>query len=298
MNNEIKKAIDNIVWFIPNRKLRDSIRFLLSNLTYNDNKIKDNNIKDNNKVLCPICGWSGKEFLPFGVITRKNAQCPNCESLERHRLYYIYLLNKIDTNKNIKVCHFAPEKSISQLFQMFKNIEYISCDIRPEAAMQVQDITKTTFEDNTFDIIFCSRVLEHIEDDKKAMRELFRILKPNGFAILQVPLYQEHNGIKLETTYEDFSITSPEGRTIAFGQSDHVRKYEKNDYVKRLKDSGFNVVEDNFSLTLTDAVKNKYAIKDEIIFICNNRAEQSRAEQSRAEQSRAEQSRAEQSSNV
>ena len=287
MNNEITKAIDNIVWFIPNRKLRDSIRFLLSNLTYNDNKIKDNNIKDNNKVLCPICGWSGKEFLPFGVITRKNAQCPNCKSLERHRLYFLYLLTKIDTNKNIKVCHFAPEKSIGQLFQMFKNIEYISCDIRPGAAMQVQDITKTTFEDNTFDIIFCSHVLEHIEDDKKAMRELFRILKPNGFAILQVPLCQEHNGIKLETTYEDFSITSPEGRTIAFGQSDHVRKYEKNDYVKRLKDSGFNVVEDNFSLTLTDAVKNKYGIKDEIIFICNNRAEQSRAEQSRAEQSRA-----------
>ena len=275
MNDEIKKVIDNIVWYIPFKRLRDNIRILLLNLTY-DNTSKNNEPKNiENEVLCPICGWSGKEFLPFGVIPRNNALCPNCHSLERHRLYYLYLLNKIDTNKNLKVCHFAPEKSISKLFFMFKNIEYISCDIRPEAAMQVQDITKTTFEDNTFDIIFCSHVLEHIEDDKKAMRELLRILKPDGFALLQVPLYREHNGIKLETTYEDFSITSPEERTIAFGQDDHVRKYEKMDYLKRLNNAGFDVIEDNFCLALTDGTKRRFGIVNEIIFMC--KAKQSKA---------------------
>ena len=100
------------------------------------------------------------------------------------------------------------------------------------------------------------------------MKELKRILKPNGFAILQVPYFSQWNGKELTTTYEDFSITDPEEREKAFGQSDHVRVYERNDYVKRLTNVGFKVYEDNFYYTLSDKATKKYSILPEIIFYC------------------------------
>lgn len=265
MNEKIKNDIDNIVWWIPFKKLRNSIRNVLTlNLISNLDTYSNYN-----EVMCPICGWSGKRFLPFGVITRENALCPQCNSLERHRLYYFYLLNKINANKKLKVCHFAPENSIKNTFSIFKNIEYVSCDIVPGRAMCIQDITNITFDDNLFDIIFCSRVLEHIEDDIKAMKELRRILNPNGFAIIQVPLYNKNmHGEDLESTYENFLITSPEEREKEFGQSDHVRLYEKNDYIKRLSSSGFKVYEDKFSYNLSNEYIRKYSIIREPIFYC------------------------------
>ncbi|WP_147290000.1 class I SAM-dependent methyltransferase [Helicobacter didelphidarum] len=206
----------------------------------------------------------------FGLIAR-DALCPKCGSLERHRLSYFYLLSKINlfASKSIKVLHFAPEKSITSIFKMFKNIEYISCDIEPEKAMCVQDITNITFDDNTFDIIFCSHVLEHIEDDSKAMTELFRVLHPQGIAILQVPFGKIHpfDKTELTTTFEDFTITAPEEREKAFGQEDHVRLYEKNDFVKRLKDSGFNVIEEKIMEAFKDEFQIKYGLSaDDIIF--------------------------------
>ncbi|SUW09327.1 type 11 methyltransferase [Brachyspira pilosicoli] len=280
IDEKLKKDIDNIVWWIPFKKTRNSLRKVIINYFecyyYINNDIQNiykntniiNELYRDNNYLCPICGYSGKEFLPFGVVKRKNAQCPNCKSLERHRLYYLYLLRKINADKKLKVCHFAPEKSIKDTFDLFKNIDYISCDIVPNRAMCVQDITSTTFEDNYFDIVFCSHVLEHIPDDIKAMKELRRILKPDGFAILQVPYFYNWKGEELKTTYEDFSITSPEEREKAFGQNDHVRVYTKEDYVNRLNKSGFNVYEDNFYYTLSDKAIKKYSLIEEVIFYC------------------------------
>ncbi len=259
MKESLKNDVNNIVWWIPLKKLRNSVRnVMFENLKINDNK--------NNNVLCPICGWSGDEFNSVGGY--KNIKCPKCLSYNRHRLYYFYLLNKINANKTLNICHFAPEKSIEYTFNLFKNINYINCDIDPAKAMCSQNITNTTFENNYFDIIFCSHVLEHIEDDIKAMKELKRILKPDGFAILQVPYFSEWNGKKLETTFEDFSIKYPKEREKIFGQDDHVRVYEKNDYVKRLIKAGFNVYEDNFYYTLSDDTIKKYALRPEIIFYC------------------------------
>ena len=184
-------------------------------------------------------------------------------------------LNKINLYEHLKVCHFAPEQSVKSMFQMFNNIEYLSCDIKPGRAMYVQDITNITFEDNSFDIVFCSHVLEHVPDDIKAMKELKRILKDNGYAIIVVPLYDRHSingkykGEKLLTTYEDFSITDPEKRSIEFGQWDHVRKYEKNDFINRLKISGFNVIEENLYDKLNKNITKKYGIyNNDIIFCC------------------------------
>jgi SAM-dependent methyltransferase len=168
----------------------------------------------------------------------------------------------VPTNRQLKVLHFAPEKIITRLFQSFKNIDYLSADLDPTKAMAKQDITNTTFADNSFDIIFCSHVLEHIPDDHQAMKEIRRILRPDGFAILQVPVKDNFNGIRIEKTYEDFNITDPKERAIAFGQFDHVRVYGR-DFKDRLEKAGFKVRIDKFADTLGEANIRKYAILPE-----------------------------------
>lgn len=214
-------------------------------------------------VECPFCGWTGKEFLPNGVIKRKNALCPQCGSLERHRLYYLYLKKVLPQDKNIKVLHFAPEEILTSLFKSYGNIDYLSVDLDANVAMQAEDITKLSFTDNSFDVIFCAHVLEHIVDDGKAMRELRRVLRPGGFAILQVPLKNE-----LEKTYEDFTITDPLEREKAFEQVDHVRLYGR-DYRDRLEAAGLIVQVDKFYETLEDEIKKKYGLKKEDIYFCS-----------------------------
>lgn len=185
-------------------------------------------------VTCPICGGNFRRFLPRG--SRKGVFCPRCGAKERHRLLWLYLLRVSDIfDRNLKMLHFAPEPFFQSRFKKSGNIDYISADLYSPRAMIKQDITSLTLDDNTFDVIFCSHVLEHVEDDKKAMGELFRVLKPDGWAMIQVPL-----DINRQKTYEDPSITSPEAREKAFGQHDHVRHYGL-DIKNRLSDTGFSV---------------------------------------------------------
>jgi len=212
-----------------------------------------------NNVQCPFCSWHGKEFMPFGVIRRENAMCPKCGSLERHRLFYLYLKKVIPIDRKIKVLHFAPEKILTSLFKSYNNIEYLSADINPSVAMVKEDITNISFQDNSFDIIFCSHVLEHIEDDHKAMKELHRVLKPDGFAILQVPIYYEFNGRKIDKTYEDFSVSSPEEREKVFGQKDHFRVYGR-DYSDRLTKTGFKVKIEKYLHSLSSEDIKRYGL--------------------------------------
>jgi predicted SAM-dependent methyltransferase len=211
------------------------------------------------KVECPFCGWKGPSFLPNGVVLRKNARCPRCNSLERHRLYYLYLKGVIPTGRPIKVLHFAPEKILINLFRAYDNIEYISADLEPGKAMVTADITKTPFDDNSFDLIFCSHVLEHVPDDHMAMNELYRILNPSGFAILQVPIRTHADGVSVTSTYEDFTITDPSEREKAFGQRDHVRIYGP-DFLDRLQAAKFNVSLIKFVDELGEAKRKKYCL--------------------------------------
>jgi len=141
------------------------------------------------------------------------------------------------------------------------NVTYLSADINPKNAMVKEDITQTSFNDDAFDIIFCSHVLEHIEDDRKAMKELFRILKPGGFAILQVPIKDT------KETFEDFSVTDPKERENLFGQHDHVRLYGR-DYKDRLQKAGFHATVDKFVEKLDPAIIKKYALPQESIYFC------------------------------
>jgi SAM-dependent methyltransferase len=135
--------------------------------------------------------------------------------------------------KTKKMLHVAPESCFEPIFKDQLGGNYLTADLLNPRAMVKMDICDIQYPEGSFDVIYCSHVLEHIINDKQAMREFFRVLKSNGWAILNVPITRE-------TTFEDSSIVDPEERLKAFGQEDHVRRYGQ-DYVERLRDSGFTV---------------------------------------------------------
>ena len=157
--------------------------------------------------------------------------------------------------------HIAPELCFMDRFESLDNLDYITADIESPLAKVKMDVHQIPFEDESIDVIFCNHVLEHVDDDIKALSEMKRVLKPGGWAILQVPFFHPLP----ETTYEDKSITDPKEREKAFGQDDHVRMYGK-DYASRLAGAGFNVVEDRISEELSSEEKEKFALPDEIIY--------------------------------
>ncbi len=213
----------------------------------------------------PIDGKSFRTFLPYGYgVQRSNALSPSTFSLERHRLLWLYLKNETDFfMEQKKVLHIAPEQCFLNRFRKQKNLNYTTADLYSPIADVKADICELPFEENTFDIVFSNHVLEHIEDDKKAMNELYRVLKPGGMGIFQIP-----QDLNLEKTYEDFTITSPEERSKHFGQYDHVRVYGR-DYFNRLRAAGFTVNEVDYSSTISKELIKKYClVKGEILPIC------------------------------
>lgn len=211
---------------------------------------------------CPICGNGVRSFLPFGMVERPNAQCPVCKSLERHRLVWLYFREKTNLfSANLKMLHVAPESQISERLRNLPNIDYVSADLNLRSAMVQMDITDIHFPDSSFDVIYASHVLEHIQDDMKAMRELHRVLSPQGWAILQVPILAER-------TFEDPTVTSPEERERLFGQNDHVRIYGP-DYRDRLQDAGFKVKVHPFARLLGSERCKRYGlVESEDIYYC------------------------------
>ncbi len=218
-----------------------------------------------NTYTDPIDGESFRKFLPYGYgEQRPNVLSPSTLSLERHRLLWLYLKNETDFfSSPKKVLHIAPEQCFLKLFKNQKNLSYISADLYSPIADVKADICDLPFEDNTFDVVFCNHVLEHIEDDKKAMSELYRVLKPGRMGIFQIP-----QDLSLEKTYEDFSITSKEDRKKHFGQYDHVRVYGR-DYFDRLRKVGFTVNEVDYSKIISNELITKYClVKGEILPVC------------------------------
>ena len=216
-----------------------------------------------NNVQCPVCDSTFRKFLPYGRQSRENALCPSCLALERHRLIWLYLRDRTDFfTKERKMLHIAPELCFIDRFEKLDNLDYITGDIESPLAKVKMDIHEIPFEENTFDVIFCNHVLEHVDSDIKAMQEMLRVLKPGGWAILQVPFFYPLK----DETFEDKSITSPTEREKVFGQDDHVRMYGK-DYAKRLASAGFNVVEEKMVMELPKEEVERYALpKDEIIY--------------------------------
>ena len=218
-----------------------------------------------NKVKCPICKKSFKEFFPYGRETRNNALCTNCLSLERHRLIYLYLEKETSIfKKKTKLLHIAPEACLINIFKRFDNIEYITADLNSPLADIKMDIHNMPFKEKSFDLILCNHVLEHVENDIKALEEIKRVLKMDGIGIVQVPFY---NPIPKETL-EDKSVTSKKERELLYGQSDHVRKYGK-DYRKRLESTGLKtkLKTPNSFLFNADIIRHSIIESEEIFIV-------------------------------
>lgn len=228
---------------------RPLVAFFLRGTTYTD----------------PIDGNSYRKFLPYGYEkVRPNVLAPGTLSLERHRLFWLYLTNKTSFfTENIRVLHFAPEQAFLRRFKKLKNIHYTTTDLNSPIADVKADICNLPFEDNSFDFIICNHVLEHIPDDTKAMQELYRVLATNGTAILQVPYDRTRTN-----TFEDNTITDPKERAAIFGQYDHVRVYGM-DYFEKLKSVGFKVEAADYTAQLSEDTIEKYRLpKGELVPVC------------------------------
>ncbi|NKI30332.1 methyltransferase domain-containing protein [Croceivirga thetidis] len=204
----------------------------------------------------PIDGKSFRKFLPYGYENqRENVLSPSTLSLERHRLLWLFLKEKSNFfNAKLKVLHFAPEQAFYKRFRELKNLDYVTTDLNSPLADIKADICNLPFQDESFDVILCNHVLEHIPDDKRAMQELYRILKKGGWGIFQVP-----QDLNRPTTFEDDSITDKKERAKIFGQYDHVRIYGR-DYFDRLREIGFQVEEVDYTSQLSDNEVEKYRL--------------------------------------
>lgn len=215
-----------------------------------------------NDFTDPIDGKSYRKFLPYGYgKQRANALSPGTLSLERHRQMWLYLENETNFfTANLKVLHIAPEQEFLRKFKKMKNLDYTSADLFSPIVDVKADILALPFENESFDVVFCNHVLEHIVDDRKAMSELYRVMKPNGWGILQVPMKNS-----LAKTYEDFTITNPKDRQKHFGQYDHVRWYGM-DYFDRLRSVGFEAEANFYSRKFSEAEIKKFGLnKNEIL---------------------------------
>ncbi|MEQ9404274.1 MAG: methyltransferase domain-containing protein [Cyclobacteriaceae bacterium] len=219
------------------------------------------NLHRGSRNECPFCGFKSNGWAITGIDVpvlkerqvigagRRNAACYQCDSDDRERLVYLFLKDYLnlfdDTDLKRSILHIAPEPNLEKKISRLDH-EYICGDLfeagyeYPEYVLNM-DVQKLPFEEGSFDLIICNHVLEHVENDHQAMSELYRVLRPSGKAILQVPISEN-----IQLTLEDSSIQNPDERTKLFGQSDHVRLYGK-DYVNRLEKNGFKVNQINIS---------------------------------------------------
>ncbi len=250
----MKSLISFVIRYIPRKYLQLGSHFFLRALAI---------FYKGNMVNCNVCGKSFRKFLPYGRKARENALCPNCLALERHRLMWLFLQERtVFFTDNLKVLHIAPEHCFIDRMEKLPNLKYITGDLESPLAKVKMDVHQIPFEDNTFDVVFCNHVMEHVEDDILACKEINRVLKSSGWGIIQSPVYN------IDHTLEDSTVKNPKERERVFGQRDHVRKYGK-DYARRLSKSGLKVTEDLFVKKLDRKMIEKYALpENEIIFYC------------------------------
>lgn len=207
----------------------------------------------------PIDGCRYRKLLPYGRTNRRpNALAPRSLSLERHRLIWLYLTRELALGqKPLNVLHIAPEWCLLQRLKRLPNIHYTTADLESPWASVHCDIQHLPFPDNTFDLILCNHVLEHIPDDRQAMRELLRVLRPGGAAMLLVP-----QNLSLAHTLEDPAINTPALREKFYYQRDHLRLYGL-DYTARLAQEGFRVEALNYFARLAPDERTRFALRED-----------------------------------
>lgn len=216
---------------------------------------------------CPICGGRYRRFLPFGLDGRRNARCPGCGSLERHRFLWLWLRNEFGLlRRRARVLHVAPEPCVRDALAGNPALRYVSVDMFDPAADRTADLTALPFASGAFQIAICSHVLEHVMDDRAAMAELHRVLAPGGRAAVMVPV-----DMKRVSTFEDSAIDTAAGRSAAFGHPYHVRICGA-DYPDRLRAAGF-VVDPIFSDVLSRHRRRVWRINKTVLFDCRKPAD-------------------------
>lgn len=220
---------------------------------------------------CPVCGTKRRKFLPYGYVTsRDNALCPNCLSLERHRLLWLWLQRESDLfERRPRLLHVAPEVCLMRhLRKAYKGHEedYVTADLESPLADLHFDIQHIPLADESFDVVFCNHIMEHVEDDLQAMREIHRVMRHGeGWGVILSPVELER-----EKTFEDDSITDPEERTRIFGQYDHRRVYGR-DYADRLREAGFEVEDLDYAAILTAEERERYSLPKDHLYIVRKR---------------------------
>lgn len=219
-----------------------------------------------NRYECPLCGRRYRKLLPYGYVTsRENALCPHCLSLERHRLLWLYLERETTLFESLpQLLHIAPEVCLMRhLKPHYKSSpeRYQTADLESPLADLHFDIQQIPIADESFDVVICNHLMEHVEDDLRAMRELHRILKRGGWGVLLSPV-----DLQRATTFEDDSITDPKERTRIFGQYDHRRLYG-NDFSDRLREAGFEVEDLDYAARLTPEERTRYALPEDHIYV-------------------------------
>ena len=216
---------------------------------------------------CPICGVHRRKFLPYGYVTsREDALCPHCLSLERHRMIWLWLNRHSDLfATHPRLLHIAPEVSLMRHFKRhYSNnaSNYITADLESPLADMHFDVQHIPLAERSIDVVICNHLLEHVVNDRLALRELHRILKPGGWGIMLVPEDRSR-----ATTFEDDSITDPDERTRLFGQYDHRRVYGR-DYDERLRNAGFEVERIPARSLINDKEHLLYAIgEDDLVVV-------------------------------
>jgi SAM-dependent methyltransferase len=250
----IKKMIKRLLSEKKRKIIREQVQRVSAPLYYGNN------------FDCNCCDKSFRKFLTKGYIPRKNAQCPYCSSLERTRVLELYIQKELNLYKakNIKVLHFAPEFGVFRKLSKNKNITYIDADLNPAYARNVIDITNIPFPEQYFDYIICSHVLGHIPDEALAVKELYRVLKPDGIALILTILSNKNK------TFEDNSIQSVESKIKSYGEHDLCRLHGK-DFSQRLESNGFKVEVIDYRLQFAEAFQKRHALGNgerEKIFKC------------------------------
>jgi SAM-dependent methyltransferase len=222
---------------------------------------------------CPLCGCRRRKFLPYGYVTqRENALCPNCLALERHRTLWLWLLRESDIGRGAmalpRLLHVAPEVALMRKFHKIyaaQPADYVTADLESPLADMHFDIQHIPIGDGEFDVVICNHILEHVEDDRLALREIYRVMRKGGWGVILSPIDTER-----EETFEDDTITDEAERTRIFGQYDHRRIYGR-DYADRLREAGFEVYEYDYANTLPPQQKELYALTDEVIYAVRKR---------------------------
>lgn len=217
-------------------------------------------------VECPVCGRKYRKFLPYGyVAVRENALCPSCLSLERHRLLWLWLTRGEDRFADCpRLLHIAPEVCLQRhIVRRYAASpeRYVTADLESPLAELHFDVQAIPLADNSFDALICNHLLEHVADDRLALREFYRILRPGGWGVLLSPVE-----LSRAETFEDDSIVDPDERTRIFGQYDHRRIYGR-DYADRLRGAGFGCEEIDYATQLPAAERRLYALPEDRIYV-------------------------------